>query len=204
MLAICDKGNFIDGDAILAVCGLDMKGRGKLANDTIVATVMSNQGFEVFCRENNINMHRTEVGDRYVLEKMLADNLNFGGEQSGHIIFLEHSATGDGILTALQLLSVMARKNKPLSELAAAAETYPQILINAKVPNEKKYSWDKNDEIKKLQNEIESQLKNEGRILVRPSGTEPVVRVMIEGRDKTQIEDWAKCLANVIEKNLGN
>jgi phosphoglucosamine mutase len=202
MLAICEKGEVIDGDAILAICGLDMRERGKLNHDTVVATVMSNQGFELFCKNNGFKMFRADVGDRYVLEKMLADNLMLGGEQSGHVIFLEHSTTGDGILSALQLLAVMARKKKPLSELAGVVETFPQVLVNATVPNSRKPELTTNPEIKKAQADIEAQLEGEGRILVRPSGTEPVVRVMLEGRDQSQIEEMAKSLANIIESNL--
>lgn len=204
ILAVCEKGNKIDGDKILAICGLDMKERGKLANNTIVATVMSNQGFECYCRDNEINLYRANVGDRYVLEKMLEYNLSLGGEQSGHVIFLEHSTTGDGILTALQLLSVMARKKQSLSALASVVDAFPQVLVNATMPNSRKPELKTNPEIQKAQAEIETALKGEGRILVRPSGTEPVVRVMLEGRDKNQIENLAKSLVNVIEKTWQN
>lgn len=202
MLAICEKGKFIDGDSILAICGLDMKEQGKLEKSTIVSTVMSNQGFECFCRDNGINMLRADVGDRYVLEKMLAEGYSLGGEQSGHVIFLEHNTTGDGILTALQLLSVMARKKQPLSKLAGVVETFPQVLVNATVPNIRKPELKTCPEIQAAQAEIEAALQGEGRILVRPSGTEPVVRVMLEGRDQNKIEEWAKGLADIIEKNL--
>jgi phosphoglucosamine mutase len=202
MLAVCEKGNIVDGDAILAICGLDMYERGELSNNTIVATVMSNQGFECFCGEKGIKLLRADVGDRYVLEKMLEENHVLGGEQSGHVIFLEHNTTGDGILTALKLLSVMTKKNKPLSKLAGVVETFPQVLVNATVPNSRKAELNSCKEILAAQAEIEAALEGNGRILVRPSGTEPVVRVMLEGRDKTQIENWAKSLAGVIEKNL--
>ncbi|MCL2225459.1 MAG: phosphoglucosamine mutase [Defluviitaleaceae bacterium] len=202
MLAICEKGEFIDGDAIMAICALDLNERGKLEKNTVVATVMSNQGFECFCRDNKINMYRADVGDRYVLEKMLSDGYCLGGEQSGHVIFLEHSTTGDGILTALQLLAVLARKKQSLSALAGVIETFPQVLVNATVPNARKPELATNAEIQKAQAEIETALEGEGRILVRPSGTEPVVRVMLEGRDKDKIDGFAKNLASVIEKNL--
>ena len=204
MLAVCEKGEMIDGDAILAVCGLDMRKRGVLKNDAIAATVMSNQGFEVFCRENNIKLLRAAVGDRYVLEKMLAENYNLGGEQCGHIIFLDHNTTGDGILTALQLLAVMSRAKTSLSLLAGVVETFPQVLVNAKVANTRKPEFETHPEIKKAQAEIEAALAGEGRILVRPSGTEPLVRVMIEGRDKARIEAMAGKLAAVIEQRLAN
>ena len=203
MLAVCDKGNIIDGDMLMAICGLDMYENGELANNTIVATVMSNQGFECFCNENGITMHRTDVGDRYVLEKMLAEKHSLGGEQSGHIIFLQHTTTGDGLLTALKLLSVMARKNKPLSELASVMEIFPQVLENATVPNARKAEMATCKEIIDCQAQIEAEMNGEGRILVRPSGTEPVVRVMLEGRDKGQIGEWARRLVGVIEGCLG-
>ncbi|MCL2577090.1 MAG: phosphoglucosamine mutase [Defluviitaleaceae bacterium] len=204
MLAVSEKGELIDGDAILAICGLDMNEREKLEKNTIVATVMSNQGFECFCRDNKINMFRADVGDRYVLEKMLADGYSLGGEQSGHVIFREYGTTGDGILTALQLLSVITRKKQPVSALAGVVETFPQVLVNATVPNSRKPELETCEEIQKAQAKIEAALKGEGRILVRPSGTEAVVRVMLEGRDKNKIEEYAKSLADIIEKNLAN
>jgi len=202
MFAVCENGEVIDGDTILAICGLNMHENGKL-ND-IVATVMSNQGLEVFCNKNSLTLHRTAVGDRYVLEKMLADNLPLGGEQSGHIIFKEHSTTGDGILTGLQLLSMMVKKNRPMSELAEIMETYPQVLVNAIVPNKRKPELSANENIQNKQAEIEAEMAGEGRILVRPSGTEPLVRVMLEGRDGVKIKKWAEDLAKVIENNLGS
>jgi phosphoglucosamine mutase len=202
MLAVCEKGTLINGDAILAVCGLDMRERGCLNKNTVVATVMSNQGFEIFCKKNDFQLFRANVGDRYVLEKMLADDLTLGGEQSGHIIFLENSTTGDGILTALKLLDVMARKKQPLSALAGVVEELPQVLINATVPNIRKPELSTCPQIQQTQAEIIAAMNGEGRILVRPSGTEPVVRVMIEGRNQLQITAWARKLADVIEESL--
>jgi len=202
MLAVCENGELIDGDAIMAICGLHLKTQGKLAKDTIVATVMSNQGFECFCRDNGFHMYRADVGDRYVLEKMQQDGYCLGGEQSGHVIFLDHSTTGDGILTALQLLAVMVAKKTPLSKLAGVIETFPQVLLNATVPNHRKPELATNAEIQAAMREIETAMQGEGRILVRPSGTEPVVRVMLEGRNQQQIENFAKSLVQVIEKNL--
>ncbi|MCL2839246.1 MAG: phosphoglucosamine mutase [Defluviitaleaceae bacterium] len=201
MLAVCEKGGMIDGDKILAICGLNLQAQGKL--NTIVATVMSNQGLEILCKEKGIKLHRTDVGDRYVLEKMLQDDLPLGGEQSGHIIFKKHSTTGDGILTGLHLLSVMVQKNESISTLAGVMDTLPQVLINATVPNDKKATLHSHPVIQKAQAEIESNLAGAGRILVRPSGTEPLVRVMIEGRDIEQIRKWARDLADIIEKNIG-
>jgi len=200
MFAVCEKGEVIDGDAILAICGLDLHERGEL--DDIVATVMSNQGLELLCTQKGINLHRAAVGDRYVLEKMLADDLPLGGEQSGHIIFNKFSTTGDGILTGLQLLSIMARKKSSMSTLAGVIETFPQVLVNATVPNHRKPELDTNEEIQKAQAQIIAEMAGEGRILVRPSGTEPLVRVMLEGREVSAIRKWADSLAKTIESNL--
>jgi len=203
MLAVDDKGQMIDGDIIMAICGLDLQERGQLTDNTMVATVMSNQGLEVFCRSHGITLYRTAVGDRYVLEKMLADDLTLGGEQSGHLIFRRFNTTGDGILAGVQLLSVMRRRQKSMSELAKMIEIFPQVLINAKVPNSRMAELATCPPIQKVQAEIEAQLTADERILVRPSGTEPLVRVMIEGRDMDTITKFAKDLAAVIEENLG-
>jgi len=203
MLAVDETGKMIDGDIIMAVCGLDLHERGQLKNNTIVATVMSNQGLGVFCREHNITLHRTAVGDRYVLEKMLADDLVLGGEQSGHTIFRKFNTTGDGILAGVQLLSVLHRRKKSISQLAKTIEIFPQVLINAKVSGSRMAEFETCAKIKKAQAEIEATLTADERILVRPSGTEPLIRVMIEGRDIDQITKWAQDLVNAIEKNLG-
>jgi len=202
MLAVDGNGVPVEGDEILAIIGNELKNQGKLAKNTIVATTMSNQGLEVFCRENGIHMYRTDVGDRYVLEKMLADDLSLGGEQSGHVIFKEYSTTGDGILTALKLVEVLSQKSKPLAELKKIMENFPQVLINVTVQGDKKRKWRDNQEIMSKYNQFETQLANEGRILVRPSGTEPLVRVMIEGRDKNEITTMAKNLAAIIHEAL--
>ena len=204
MLAVDEKGNIVDGDAILAICGLDLKERRQLLKNTIVATSMSNQGLELFCRQNHIELFRTDVGDRYVLEKMLADQLTLGGEQSGHYIFRQFCTTGDGILSGLQLVSIMVRKKQTISALASVMETFPQVLVNTTVPNHRKSELTTNEAIQKRQAEIEAELAGEGRILVRPSGTEPLVRVMLEGRDEAQIMRLANDLARVIEVNLGS
>jgi len=202
MLAVDGYGEFVDGDQILAICGLDMKERGLLPGNTIVATSMSNQGFEVMCRQNGIILHRTDVGDRYVLEKMLADNLPLGGEQSGHVIFGQHSTTGDGMLSGLLLLDTIARKKKPLAELKRVMEHFPQILINVQVDNAKKREWEKYPKITDMIARFEGDMAGEGRILVRPSGTEPLVRVMIEGRDMGEITRMAEALAEVVKELL--
>jgi len=200
MLAADETGEEMDGDAILAVCGLKMHERGEL--DEIVVTVMSNQGLEIFCEKNNIKLFRTAVGDRYVLEKMLADNLPLGGEQSGHVIFKNHNTTGDGILSALKLAEIMSEKKASLSQLKNAMEALPQVLVNATVPNNRKPELDTNEAIQKTQAKIIEQMAGEGRILVRPSGTEPLVRVMLEGRSKEKIQEWANELASVIQLQL--
>jgi len=202
MLAVDGNGEFVDGDEILAICGLDMKERGLLPGDAIVATSMSNQGFEVMCRQHGITLHRADVGDRYVLEKMLADNLPLGGEQSGHVIFGQHSTTGDGMLSGLLLVDVLARKKKPLAELRRVMEHFPQVLINVNVDNAKKREWASYPEIADMIAKFDALMAGEGRILVRPSGTEPLVRVMIEGRDMGEITRMAEALAAIIGELL--
>jgi len=200
MFAVDENGQEIDGDRILAICGLDLFENNQLAKNTIVATVMSNQGLEVFCRERNITLFRTDVGDRYVLKKMIEDDLSLGGEQSGHLIFRKHSTTGDGILAGVQLLSVLYRKKKSMAEMAKLVEIFPQVLINAKVSNDKKHQLQADPQIKKALAEVEANLSADERILVRPSGTEPLVRVMIEGRDAAKITEWATKLVQIIEE----
>ena len=204
MLAVCENGKLIDGDQIMALCGLNMKKAGKLSGNTIVATIMSNQGLEIFCKDNDINLIRTDVGDRYVLERMLEGGFALGGEQSGHIIYREHSTTGDGILTGIKLLELLVSTSDSMSKLAGMVGVLPQVLVNASVPNDKKPELATNVEIAKCKAEIEAKLAGQGRILVRPSGTEPVVRVMLEGKDKSVITEMAKQLAEVIENALRN
>ncbi|NLM12779.1 MAG: phosphoglucosamine mutase, partial [Epulopiscium sp.] len=162
-LAIDENGNLVDGDQIMAICGLQMKKENTLTGNTIVATVMSNLGLFIMAEKNGLNIEKTKVGDRYVLEEMLKDNYKLGGEQSGHIIFLDYNTTGDGILTALQLLSVMKKTGKKLSELASVMEVLPQVLVNAKVSNDKKYSYLENEKIKKAIEELEQKFAGEGR-----------------------------------------
>ncbi|MCL2571899.1 MAG: phosphoglucosamine mutase [Defluviitaleaceae bacterium] len=198
MLAVDNNGNMVDGDEILAICGYDLSQQGQLPQNAIVATTMSNQGLEVMCKNHGLTLHRTDVGDRYVLEKMLADNLALGGEQSGHIIFTKYSTTGDGILAGLLLVEIVIRNQKPLSELKTVMEHFPQVLINVKVANDKKRKWSNYPEITTPMKEMEDQMNGEGRILIRPSGTEPLVRVMIEGRDKADIQAKAERLADII------
>ena len=201
-LAVDENGELIDGDKILAICGLDMKQNGLLQKDTIVGTVMSNLGLSLMGRENGISILQANVGDRYVLEQMLQHGYNLGGEQSGHVIFLDHNTTGDGILTAIQLLSVMKRTGKKASELAAIMETMPQVLVNARVNNAKKNDYMENPTIRKAIEALEAEFSQDGRVLIRTSGTEPLVRVMIEGKDIEKMEREAKKLALCIEQNL--
>ena len=202
VLAVDEKGKLVDGDKIMSICGRYMINNGKLKEDTIVATVMSNLGFDVFARKSGIKLFKTKVGDRYVLEQMLEGGYSLGGEQSGHIIFLDYNTTGDGILTALQLLSILKSTGQKLSSAASIMEVYPQVLVNAKVSNDKKNEYMKDSIIALMVSNLENEFKDEGRVLIRPSGTEPLVRVMIEGKDSQYIEQRARELANMIEQRL--
>ena len=201
-LAVDEKGNEIDGDILLAVISNYMKEKGKLNKDTLVATVMSNLGLKKYTEKNGINFEETKVGDRYVLEKMLEEGYNLGGEQSGHIIMLDYNPTGDGILTSLMLTKIILEKNKSASEICDIIKIYPQVLVNAKVAGDKKYDYDKDEEIKQAIEKLEKEFSGNGRVLIRPSGTEPLVRVMIEGTDKEYIKTKAEELAKLIEKKL--
>jgi len=202
LLAVDENGEVVDGDQIMAICGNYLKEHGRLKQDTIVATVMSNLGFMLMGREKGIHIEQTKVGDRYVLENMMENGYNLGGEQSGHIIFLDESTTGDGLLSALHLLQVVVESGKPLSELAGIMEVLPQSLVNAKVPNHKKEKYMEYPEIADAIAELEKMFSGEGRVLIRPSGTEPLVRVMIEGKDIKVIEEEAKKLAKLITDTM--
>lgn len=202
-LAVDENGEIVDGDCIMAICGNYLKEQGKLKNDTIVATVMSNLGLFLMGKEKNIEILKANVGDRYVLEEMLKNGHNFGGEQSGHIIFLDYNTTGDGILTAIQLIDIIKKTGKKLSELKKIVNILPQVLVNAKVDNKKKYDYLKNDDIKNAISQLEKKFEGEGRVLIRPSGTEPLIRVMIEGKEQSVLEKEAQELAKFIEKVLG-
>ena len=201
-LAIDEKGNEIDGDKLLAIISANLRKKGKLNKDTIVATVMSNLGLNKYARDNGLELLQTKVGDRYVLEEMLKDGFNLGGEQSGHIILLDYNPTGDGILTSLMLIQSILEEDKKASELNEIVKLYPQVLINAKVNADKKYDYDKNEEIKQAIEKLEKEFAGNGRVLIRPSGTEPLVRVMIEGEEQEYITKKAKEIADLIEKNL--
>lgn len=200
MLAVDENGKLVDGDQIMAICGNFLKENGKLAKDTIVVTVMTNLGFSLMGEKQGIHVEKTKVGDRYVLENMLENGYNLGGEQSGHVIFLDDNTTGDGLLSALHLLQVMVETKKKLSELAQIMEVLPQALVNAKVPNHKKESYMEYSEIAEAIGELEKKFAGEGRVLIRPSGTEPLVRVMIEGKNQEVIQQEAKQLADLITK----
>ncbi|MBO5504881.1 MAG: phosphoglucosamine mutase [Clostridia bacterium] len=203
VLAVDSNGELVDGDKIMAICGLDMKERGILAKNAIVATVMSNLGLFVMGEKNGVNIPKTKVGDRYVLEEMLKEGYSIGGEQSGHVIFLEHNTTGDGLVTGLQLLSVVKRTGKTMAELATVMDTFPQVLINAKIKNENKEKYKEDAEIMAVISAMEEEFASTGRVLIRPSGTEPLVRVMIEGKDVDVITEKARMLADLLEKKLG-
>lgn len=199
MLAVDENGKIVDGDQIMAIVGNYMRSQGKLKKDTIVATVMSNLGFFLMAEKEKLQVEQTKVGDRYVLERMKEIGASLGGEQSGHVIFLDENTTGDGLLSALHLLQVMVETGKPLSELAAIMEVLPQALVNAKVANHKKDKYMEFPEIAQAIQDLESKYAGEGRVLIRPSGTEPLVRVMIEGKDINVIKEDAEMLAKLIQ-----
>ena len=201
-LCVDENGNIMDGDIILAIISDYLKKEGKLKKDTLVATVMSNLGLKKYCKENNLQFIQTNVGDRYVLENMLENGYNLGGEQSGHIIFLDYNPTGDGILTSLMLVEILLKSKKKASELASKITIYPQVLINAKVPADKKYAYTEDPVIKEAIEKIEEEFSGNGRVLIRPSGTEPLVRVMIEGENQEVLNTKARELADLIEERL--
>lgn len=196
-----ENGAVIDGDAIMAICGLEMLKAKKLKKKTLVATVMSNMGLDNIIKKNGGKVVRARVGDRYVVEELRSKGYNFGGEQSGHLIFMDYSTTGDGIISALQVLSVMIRTGRKLSELSMILERLPQVLIN--VPVKEKPNLDEIEPVKKAIHAVEKKLKDKGRILARYSGTEMLARVMVEGPSKNQIEKMAKDVANLIKKEIG-
>lgn len=200
-LAVDDKGNLIDGDQVLAICGTALHDKGELAGNTLVATVMSNLGFHIFAKEKGLELLCTDVGDRNVLEEMERGGYVLGGEQSGHTIFRKYATTGDGELTALQLLNVVKKSGEKASELAGMCVRYPQVLINVKVDSkEKKEEIMQAQELKEAIEQVETELADTGRVLVRPSGTEPLVRVMIEATDEDTAHAKAEGLANLIKK----
>jgi phosphoglucosamine mutase len=201
-VTLCDeKGTVVDGDAVMAVCALQMMKEGRLRHNTLVATVMSNLGLELAVQKAGGKLLRAAVGDRYVMEKMLEGGYNLGGEQSGHVIFLDHNTTGDGLISALQILAIMRQTGRPLSQLAACMKTYPQTLVNVKVKERRDLA--SIPEIAQRMAEVEKKLDGNGRLLVRYSGTEPKVRVMIEGENERDIRKLAEDLAGIIRDKLG-
>lgn len=202
LLAVDEKGDIVDGDKIIAICAKYLKDEGKLANDTAVVTVMSNMGFFKFCEEHGINCEKTKVGDRYVLENMRENGHIIGGEQSGHVLFHEYASTGDGQVTALQLLKIMKKTGKKLSELAAQMQVYPQVMKNVKVSAMGKARFAEDEDIKTAIRSAERELGDNGRVLVRVSGTEPLVRVMLEGKDEKLINRLCSEIAQVVEESL--
>lgn len=203
LLAVDENGVLVDGDKIMAICALELRKQGKLKRDTVVATVMSNLGFFNALKANGIKYEQTTVGDRYVLENMLANGYCIGGEQSGHIIFLDYNTTGDGLMTAVRLTCALRDSGKKMSDLASVVEILPQVLVNARIKNENKNTYMENKEIAEAIRKIEEKFAGNGRVLIRPSGTEPLVRVMLEGKDKSEIKEEATALAKMIEERLG-
>lgn len=198
---VCEQGEIVDGDHVMAALGLDLHAQGRLASQTVVGTVMSNFGLELAMKRAGIQLMRTPVGDRYLMERMLAEGYNFGGEQSGHFIFLDHNTTGDGLISALQILSLMKRTGKPLSELAKAMTAVPQILLNVKV----KHKPDLNQipDIQQAIKTAEATLNGSGRVLVRYSGTEALLRIMVEGERDSTIREVADHLASIVRARIG-
>ena len=203
-LAVDENGNAVDGDVIMAICALDMKRKGRLSRNTVVGTVMTNFGFIKFCEENDIRFIATKVGDRFVLEEMNLCGYSLGGEQSGHIIFREYATTGDGQLTAAQLLAIMVKEGKSLSSLASVMARSPQKIINVAASANGKRIFYTDEVIKEAIDDSSAELGNRGRIIVRPSGTEPLIRVMVEGENRALIDELAERIAVIIEKRLEN
>lgn len=202
-LLVTNDGDVIDGDYVLAICGKYLKEKGRLNNNAIVGTVMSNLGLRKFCESENINFVATKVGDRYVLEEMLNKDYVIGGEQSGHVIFKEYANTGDGELTSLMVLNILSERKCKLSELSSVMDKYPQVLVNVNVTKEGKTSFGDDAEINVLIKKYEEELNGDGRILIRASGTENLIRVMIEGKNTEEISRMANDIADLINKKFG-
>jgi phosphoglucosamine mutase len=201
-LAVDENGRLVDGDFLMAICAADLKSRGKLAKNTVVGTIMTNMGFNRFCMDDGIKFEATKVGDRYVLEEMLLEGYNFGGEQSGHIIFHDFATTGDGQLTAAQLLSILKRREARLSSLATLMTRYPQVLLNVEVKLDGKLRFYTDPQVKESVEAAKKQLGSRGRVVVRPSGTEPLLRVMVEGENEEEIAQIANSIADVLRDRL--
>ncbi len=202
LIAVDRKGRIIDGDKIIATLAMNMKRKGELTGNRVVTTVMSNMGFENYLKENGIELLRANVGDRYVLEKMLKTDSAIGGEQSGHIIMLRYATTGDGVLTSLKLVEALRDEKKYLDEMVGDIKDWPQQLINVRVDNKKKNLWNQNKNITEFIAKKEEEMKSSGRVLVRTSGTEPLVRVMVEGNDEAMVDRVAHEIAEVVEREL--
>lgn len=201
-LAVDEKGNLVNGDFIILISGLYLKEKGKLKDDTIVVTVMSNLGLMLAAKRLGLNVAITGVGDRYVLENIIENNYTIGGEQSGHVIFKDFNTTGDGIVTAIQLASIVKEKKQTLSELASIMKELPQILVNVVIPNEFKKIHETDEEIIAEIKTVENVLEGRGRVLIRPSGTEPLVRIMLEGEDQAEINQYAHKIADLIKNKI--
>lgn len=202
LIAVDDRGQIVDGDKIMAICATHLQKKGRLAKNTLVGTIMSNMGLDIAMKEHKIELVKTRVGDRYVLEEMLANGYNLGGEQSGHVIFLDHNTTGDGIITAIQLLTVMSETKQSLSQLAKVMHVLPQSQLGAKVPDSRKEEYKADAEVQAAIAQLEQKYAGRGRVLIRPSGTEPLVRVMIEGPDQAEIDQDVYELAMLIQKKF--
>ena len=202
MMAVDERGRLINGDQVMAMLAVHLKEQGRLRQNTLVATVMSNMGLDIAMKKHGIRIEKTKVGDRYVLEKMLEGGFNLGGEQSGHVILLDCNTTGDGLVTAVQVISAMVNAKQPLSQLAAVMQMMPQSLYAANVPDDQKYDYAKNEKVSKMIAELEDKYKDKGRLVIRASGTEPRVRVMIEGPDQREIERDVFALSKLIEQEL--
>ena len=203
LMAVDKFGNIIDGDKIIAILALNLKEKDNLNNNKVVTTVMSNMGFEKYLENKGITLVRANVGDRYVIAKMKEQGLNLGGEQSGHIIMSDYNTTGDGVLVSLKLVEALRDCGKSIDELVSGIVDWPQILINVEVENSKKNTWNENSAIKEIIRIKEKEMDGLGRVLVRTSGTEPLVRVMVEGKDKAQVDSVAAEIADVVKKELG-
>ena len=202
LMAVDERGRLINGDQVMAMLAVHFKEQGRLRRNTLVATVMSNMGLDIAMKKHGIQIEKTKVGDRYVLEKMLADGCNLGGEQSGHVILLDCNTTGDGLVTAVQVISAMVSAKQPLSRLADVMQMMPQSLYAANVPDSKKHDYASNEKIAGMIAELEDKYRDKGRLVIRASGTEPRVRVMIEGPDQREIERDVFVLSKLIEQEL--
>lgn len=201
-LMVSENGEVVDGDKLIAIAALDMKNKGELKKDTAVVTVMSNLGFFKFAKNNGIHTEKTKVGDRYVLENMIEHGFNIGGEQSGHIIFLDHATTGDGELTAVKVMTVLKQSGETMSHIASVMDVFPQILVNLTADDSAKKRYGESEEIREHIEKKDAALGDDGRILVRSSGTEPLIRVMVEGKNQTQINEIANEIAEYIKERI--